>query len=114
MEGSCLLARSATSSFISCETYTDVILSCHHAVLLIKATRDFTPTQSVQLEQTGSDCCEDFFSANGSFVVNKHVYCFNDLLRNAAKMNRLTEITSERDGLVLTKRHKKHMGERQW
>ena len=104
---SALQSRSASTAFISRETYIDVVLSCHHAVLLMKATRDFTPNQAVHLEQSGSDCCEDFFSANGSFVVNKHVYNFQDLLRNASKMNRLTEITSEKDGLILTKRHKK-------
>ena len=100
-------SRFASTAFISRETYIDVVLSCHHAVLLMKAIRDFTPNQAVHLKQSGSDCCEDFFSANGSFVVNNYVYNFQDLLRNTSKMNRLTEITSEKDGLVLTKRHKK-------
>ena len=97
---SALKSCSASTAFISQETYIDVVLSCQHAVLLIKATRDFTPNRAVHLELSGSDCCcEDFFSAKGSFVANKQESNFQDLRRNASKMNRLIEITS--DGLIL-------------
>lgn len=98
--------RALSEAFISRETYIDVLISCHFAVLLVMLTRDYSPGQSVNLKKSGSDVCEDFFSANGSFVVNKHTYSFLDMIRNSNKMCRLNEITCE-GGLVLNKRHKK-------
>ena len=88
--------------------HVKLISTCSsHAVLLIKLTRDFTPDQPVSFKKSGSDVCEDYFSANGSFVVNKHTYNFLDMLHNTSKMTRLNEITTEKDGLTLNKRHKK-------
>ena len=99
--------QSLKTNFISRETYIDMLISCHFAVLLIKLTRDFTPGQPVSFKKSGSDVCEDHFSANGSFVVNKNTYNFLDMLHNTSKMTRLNEITTEKDGLTLNKRHKK-------
>ena len=43
-------------NFITRQYYTDVILSCHAAVLHIKAARIFTPSEPIMLSKTGSDC----------------------------------------------------------
>ena len=50
-------------NFITCQCYTDVILSCHKAVLHIKAPRMFSPKPIVLLK-IGSECCKDYFSYN--------------------------------------------------
>ena len=55
-------------NFLSRETFQDVSLACHYAVTLICASRDFAPDHRVHFERSGTDCCEDYFSANGSFV----------------------------------------------
>ena len=99
-------AHKLSESFISRETYIDILISCHFSVLLILLTRDFSPDQPVNFAKSGSDVCEDFFSANGSFIVNKHTYSFLDMIRNSKRMSRLSEITSH-GGLVMNKRHKK-------
>ena len=52
-------------NFISRETYTDVIFSCHFAVMLIVYMRDNVPKEDCQLEITGSNVLEDFWSKNG-------------------------------------------------
>ena len=79
-------------NFISRETYTDVILSCHFAVMLIVFTRDNFPQKDCQLEKTESDVLEDFWSKNGQWVGNHHNYTFGDLRRNTSHMIRLEEI----------------------
>ena len=49
---SALQPRSASTALISQEIFIDVDLSRYHAVLLIKAIRDFTPNQAIHLEQS--------------------------------------------------------------
>ena len=75
-------------NFVSRETFQDVSLACHHAVLIIKATRDFAAQHPVCLERTGTDVCEDYFSANGSFIMNKHNFTITDMFRNLGNMHR--------------------------
>lgn len=75
-------------NFVSRETFQDISLACHHAVLVIKATRDFAPSHPVCLRRTGTDVCEDYFSANGSFILNKHNFTITDMYRNLGHMFR--------------------------
>ena len=91
--------------FISRQTYDDTLLSCHFVVFLIMWYRDHAPSLNVCLSITGTDVCESFFSENGSFVLNKHTYTFNDMIRNTGKMNHINSISSR--GLVKLK--KAHM-----
>lgn len=44
------------------------------------------------LDLTGSDCCERYFSENGSFVQNRHNYAIFDMQLNFGHMNMLQEI----------------------
>ena len=39
---------------LNLQSYKDICLSCHAAVLLIKAGREFTPTQDVPLAKSDS------------------------------------------------------------
>ena len=97
------------TNFITKQCYNHVSLSCHAAVLHIKTARDFTPQTDIQLAKTGSDCCEDFFSQNGSWIRNHHNYSFADMIDMLPKMNRLNEIRASKDGPTIPKRHTKQM-----
>ncbi len=83
---------SLKENFVSRETFQDISISCQHAVLLIKATRDYAADHPVCFHRTGTDVCEDYFSANGSFVLNKHNFSITDMFRNLGNMNRYFRI----------------------
>ena len=85
-------------NFVSRESFQDISLACHHAVLIIRAARDFAPNQAVCLERTGTDVCEDYFSANGSFILNKHNYTIMDMFKNLGNMHRFQEILADPEG----------------
>ena len=94
------------TSFISRQTYEDIVLSCHFTVLLLRWFRDKSPSIPIELGITGTDVCESFFSENGSFVMNRHTYTFNDMLHNITKMNVLNSIVT-RGHVVARKAHMK-------
>ena len=56
--------------------------------------------------------CEEYFSANGSFIVNKHNYTIMDMYRNLGDMNRLQQIFANEQGPNNPKQHRK--GENIW
>ena len=99
-------------NFLSRETFQDVTISCHHVVLFMKAYRDFAPNYPLEFQRLGSDVCEEFFSANGSFVVNKHNYTITDMFCNLNNMQFLQEMFADSDGPENPKRHRK--GENIW
>ena len=94
-------------NFLTRQCFQDVLLSCHAAVLLIKASRDYAWEHPVCLSMSGSDCCEDFFSQNGSFVMNKHNYSFGDMIQNLSSMNSLLSMRAKSSAPVIPKGHKK-------
>lgn len=51
---------------LSREAVTDVILSCRAVVMYIIYIRDLCPGHPIELGLTGTDCCESYFSENGS------------------------------------------------
>lgn len=86
-------AFSLKQNFLTRECFQDVLLSCHFVVILISYFRDDEhPDLECPLHVTGSDCCERYFSENGSFVQNRHNYTFLDMHTNLGHMNRLEEI----------------------
>ena len=72
-------ARLSQRNFISYQCCSDVIMSCHFAVLILQVFRDEAPSMEIPLGLTGTDCCEAYFSENGSFVMNRHVYSFHHI-----------------------------------
>ena len=64
----------------------------------IKVSRDFEPTHPVCLHRSGTDECEDYFPANGSFVMNKHNFTIRDMNHNLNNMNRLQELLAREEG----------------
>ena len=78
--------------FISRETYIDVVLSCHFAVMLISFMAKSFPHVACRLDLTGTDMVEDFWSKNGQWIGNHHNYSLGDLRRNLSHMIRLENI----------------------
>ena len=72
---------SLKENFLTRECYIDCLLSCHACIILISFLRDNHPDLECRLDKTGSECVEDFFSMNGSWVVNKHTYSFADMFQ---------------------------------
>ena len=101
-EDLCLLVN-----FISRETFQDVLLSCHFAVMLIIDFAENYPYLECPLQRTGTDGCEVFFSENGSWVKNRHAYSILDMVRNHAAMTRLAEIKAGNERLHFRRAHSK-------
>lgn len=94
-------------NFITMETYKDILISCHFAVILICYMRDNFPDQDCHLDLTGSDVLEEFWSKNGQWVGNRHNYNFGDLRRNTSHMIRLEEIRINPNAPDFAKPHPK-------
>lgn len=63
------------------EAFQDCLLSCHFAVLMMKMFGEHYPhLLPPPIHKLGSNCCEDFFSALGSFVANKRVFTYMEAL----------------------------------
>ena len=67
-------------NFISRETFQDVLLSCHFAVMLVIDFAENFPYLDCPLQRTGTDGCEVFSSKNGSWVRNRHAYSIRDMV----------------------------------
>ena len=95
------------TNFISRESFQDLLISCHHIVLFIRASRDFAPSVPICFQRLGSDVCEEYFSANGSFILNKHNDTITDMYRNLSHMQMLHQIYADKDGPDNPKKHRK-------
>lgn len=98
---SIVLANALTLSqhFLSRETFQDLPLSCHFAVVLIADFALNYPYLECSLDRTGGDGCGVCFSLNGSWVQNHHAYTALDMVRNHRSMTRIAEISSSNDRL---------------
>eukprot|EP00112_Aurelia_sp_Birch-Aquarium-sp1_P019908 Seg5017.2 transcript_id=Seg5017.2/GoldUCD/mRNA.D3Y31 product="hypothetical protein" protein_id=Seg5017.2/GoldUCD/D3Y31 len=76
------------------------------------ASRDFAPNHPACLQKLGTDCCEEYFSSNGSFVINKHNYTIMDMFKNLSNMNYLQRLFADDEGPENPKKHRK--GENIW
>ncbi len=94
-------------NFLTRQCFQHVVLSCHAAVLLIMASRDYAPDHPIYLAMSGSDCCEDRFSLHGSWIENKHTYTYKDMLESKSNMDTLLRLRSNPSGPIIPKRHKK-------
>ena len=100
------LEKCVQKSMLSHEALEDILLSCHAVVMYIMVIRDSCPGHPVELGLTGTDCCESYFSENGSFVMNRHVYSYSDLLSSTTKMTILDAIAG-RGNIQVGKVHSK-------
>ncbi|KAL3677704.1 hypothetical protein R1sor_020660 [Riccia sorocarpa] len=69
--------------------------------------KDKYPCLAVPLSRTWSDVCEIFFSKVRGMAGVERAYDFGDLLRSAGSLNRLAEIESMKDGVVVPRAHDK-------
>ena len=95
-----------STNFITRETYQD-LLSCHFSVILISTFGELYPYLECPLHLTGSDCCEVYFSSNGSFVINNHTYTILEMVQNLTSMNRLNLIKARNKNIRYRKAHSK-------
>ena len=79
-------------NFLSRETYTDVLMLSHFAVMVICYMRDNFADIECRLDLTGTDLVESYWSANGQWVGNRHNYSFGRLSQNASHIIRLDQI----------------------
>ena len=94
-------------NFLTRETFLDVMLSAHTAVMVIAWFSERYPDMPCCLNLLGTDAVEVFFSLNGSWVVTKHTYTMLDMVQNLSAMNRLNQIKASNPSLMLRKAHSK-------
>ena len=95
------------SNFLTRETFQDVILSCHAALMVIAWFSKHHRNLPCALDRMGTDGVEVYFSMKGSWVIHKHTYPILDMLRNLKAMNRLNQIKAANPNLKFKKKHSK-------
>ena len=85
-------------NWLTRESITDCLISCHSAVLHMMMMRDLFPHLPVALHKLGSDCCEDFFSLLGMHVKNKHNFCIGEAVERTSHIERTEQIKYDEDG----------------
>ena len=98
---------SLKQNFISKEAYTDIQLSCHFVVLLIKMFRDFYPSLKCPLHLTGTYAAEIYFSKIGGMIGQERAFDFGDLLHSIGSLNKIAMHECSVDGLTFSRAHKK-------
>ena len=87
-------------NFISRQTYQDILLSCHAAIMLICYFRDICPNEECPIDLMGTNCCEDTFSSLGNWIQGKHNYSMLDVWNNMSHVIRIQQLRSQPDGLL--------------
>jgi hypothetical protein len=85
-------------NFLTRETFQDTILSCHCFINTVRKMRDFSGNTAIDLKKLGSDCCENHFSTQGSWVQNKRNYNATTMQNCAQKENWLSYLKVDPDG----------------
>ena len=80
------------SSFISLQTYNDVVLAGHSLILSIKVFSEHFPDQSFNPSTFGSDSCERLFARCRGFCKGKTNFCMLDMLDICGRIAKLEEL----------------------
>ena len=99
--------RTLKDNFLTRETFQDVLLSTHTAVMVIAWLAEHHPNIPCALPLLGTDAVEVYFSQNGSWVINKYTHTIMDMVRNLTAMNRLNQIRVSNPLLNFRKAHSK-------
>ena len=94
-------------NFLTRETFQDVLLSAHKAVMVISWFAMNHNNIPCYLNLLGTDAMEVYFSQNGSWVLKKHTYTIFDMMQNLTAMNRLNHIRATNNLLQFRKAHSK-------
>eukprot|EP00112_Aurelia_sp_Birch-Aquarium-sp1_P001683 Seg1182.1 transcript_id=Seg1182.1/GoldUCD/mRNA.D3Y31 product="hypothetical protein" protein_id=Seg1182.1/GoldUCD/D3Y31 len=84
-------------NFITRESFTDIVISCHFIILLMCEFRDHFPDQPLDLSLTGSQCLEDLFSEMVSWNMNKHTFSGMEALRTLRSIATMQKIKAAPD-----------------
>lgn len=79
------------------ECVTDLLISCHFAVNLIRLFRDKFPHLPVALDRAGSDCVEDQFSLMGQETRNMRNWSFAEGLERTRSIGRTEQVKVSKD-----------------
>lgn len=80
------------SSFISLQTYNDMIIAGHSLILSMKVFSEYYPDRPFHLSTFGSDGCERLFSTCRGFYRGKTNLCMLDLLQICGRIVKLEEL----------------------
>jgi hypothetical protein len=89
-----------SENFLPPQTYAHVLMSCHSAVNIIRAFRDFSPTQPCLLRHSGSNSAENEFSradGNGKVASRKRGFSTKDFVATAGSHAALRSFEVGRD-----------------
>ena len=94
-------------NFLTRETYSDTLISCHAAVSYICFMRDNLSRLPCYLSEMGTDCCEKYFSRNGQWSGNHHTYDFGTMFNNLNHMIRIEQIEVDNNSPKFVRNHRK-------
>ena len=80
------------SSFISLQTYNDIVLAGHSLILSRKLFSEYFPDQSFNPSTFGSDSCERLFARCRGFCKGKTNFCMLDMLDICGRIAKLDEL----------------------
>lgn len=83
------------SSFISLQTYNDMIIAGHSLILSMKLYAAYFPDQPFHPSTSGSDSCERLFSRCRGFCKGKTNLCTLDLLDICSRLLKLEELKKQ-------------------
>lgn len=83
------------SSFISLQTYNDMIIAGHSLILSMKLYAVYFPDQPFHPSTSGSDSCERLFSRCRGFCKGKTNLCMLDLLDICSRLLKLEELKKQ-------------------
>lgn len=87
-----LSGQSVESSFISLQTYNDVVIAGHSLILLTKVFFKYFPNQQFHPKMFGSDSCERLYSRLRGFFRGKSNLCMLDVLDICSRILKLDEL----------------------
>ena len=84
------------TSFISLQTYNDMIIAGHSLILLMKVFSEYYPDLPFYPSTFGSDSCERLFSTCHGFYRGKTNLCMLDLLQICGRIVKLEELRNRK------------------
>ena len=95
-------------NWLTRESITDCLISCHFAMLHVMMMQDFFPHLLVALHKLGSDCCEDFFSVLGQHVKYKHNFYFVEAVGHTSHIEKIEQIKYNKDRPLFQESHRRN------
>ena len=94
-------------NWLTRESITDCLISCHSALLYMMMMRDLFPHLLVALHKLGLDCCQDLFSLLGQHVKNKYNFCIDEAIERTSHIERTEQIKYDEDGSLFQESYRR-------